>query len=402
MPGESLRIAEAELTEDRFSRFRLLGWWDQHKIRRANVAVIGAGALGNEILKNLALLGFERVIVVDGDRIELSNLSRSVLYRAEDIGRTKVETAAAAYRRLYESATVVPIAGNILTDIGVGLFAWADIIIAGLDNREARLWINRCAWKMNRPWVDGAIEGLNGVVRVFLPGQSPCYECTLGETDWRILERRMSCNMLTRDEMEAGKVPTTPTTASVIAGIQVQEALKHLHGLPVLRSKGYIFDGVHHTSYVVDYTDDPECLSHHVHENVIRLPQTSCELTVRELHEIAQTELGTKDVVLEFSRDIIHKLACPSCGMEEEIFAPLGTVDRHRAQCPNEGAIRVVSAVHTYSGTESYGGRQLSDLGLPLWDLYAARAGSQEVAFLVSGDAASILGPLAGDSRPPA
>ncbi len=73
---------------------------------------------------------------------------------------------------------------------------WSDLIIAGLDNREARLWINRAAWKTNRPWVDGAIEGINGVARVFVPGSPPCYECTLGETDWALLERRMSCNLL--------------------------------------------------------------------------------------------------------------------------------------------------------------------------------------------------------------
>jgi molybdopterin/thiamine biosynthesis adenylyltransferase len=269
MEGTSLRISGTDVIEDRFSRFRLLNWWDHERIRRTNVAVVGAGALGNEILKNLALLGFERVVVVDSDRVELSNLSRSVLYRVEDIGRTKAEAAAAAFRRIYDRASVAALSANILFEVGVGLFAWADIVIAGLDNREARLWINRCAWKMGRPWVDGAIEGLSGVARVFLPGQAPCYECTLGEMDWRIMDRRMSCNLLTRQEMEAGKVPTTPTTAAVIAGIQVQEALKYIHGLPILQSKGYVFDGVRHTSYVVEYTENPECLSHHVYERVI-------------------------------------------------------------------------------------------------------------------------------------
>ncbi|MCS7032853.1 MAG: ThiF family adenylyltransferase, partial [Phycisphaerae bacterium] len=73
---EPLRL---ELEEDRFARFRLIGWWDQQKLGAAKVVVIGAGALGNEIIKNLALLGVGNVLICDKDRIEHSNLSRSVL-----------------------------------------------------------------------------------------------------------------------------------------------------------------------------------------------------------------------------------------------------------------------------------------------------------------------------------
>ncbi len=263
MPPETIRVDTGH-AEDRYSRLRLIPWWDQDKIRAARVLVIGAGALGNEILKNLALLGFLHVVVVDLDQIELSNLSRAILFRSTDVGRSKADTVAHAYRELLPEATVQPLTANVMQDCGLGLFAWADLILAGLDNREARLWINRAAWKTNRPWIDGAIEGINGVARVFLPGSAPCYECTLGETDWAILDRRMSCNLLLHEATSEGRVPTTPTISSIIGGIQVQEAVKLLHGMPTLASKGYIFEGLHHTSYVVDYTENPECLSHYV------------------------------------------------------------------------------------------------------------------------------------------
>ena len=170
MPPETIRVDTGH-AEDRYSRLRLIPWWDQDKIRAARVLVIGAGALGNEILKNLALLGFLHVVVVDLDQIELSNLSRAVLFRPTDVGRSKADTVAHAYRELLPEATVQPLTANVMQDCGLGLFAWADLILAGLDNREARLWINRAAWKTNRPWIDGAIEGINGVARVFLPGQ---------------------------------------------------------------------------------------------------------------------------------------------------------------------------------------------------------------------------------------
>jgi adenylyltransferase/sulfurtransferase len=395
----AIQIEANDLTEDRFSRLKLLHWWDQERIRAAKVLVVGAGALGNEILKNLALLGFERIVVADLDSVEVSNLSRSVLYRESDIGRSKAETAASAFRELYNAAIVQPLRANVLFDVGLGLFDWADLILAGLDNREARLWINRCAWKVNKPWIDGAIEGLSGVARVFLPGQPPCYECTLGEIDWAILDRRMSCNLLSAEDMEAGKVPTTPTTSSVIAAIQVQEAMKHLHGLPILAGKAFVFDGIHHTSYVVEYSENPDCSSHYTYADIVRLPLRSNQITLRELHERGQNDLQATDVTIEFSRDIIHKLICSTCGNEEEIFAPVGSVTASRARCARDGATRRVAAIHGFSGSEDYGYRHLDALGLPPWDIFTARSSSCELTYLVEGDAASVLGPLRGEPR---
>src|SRR3954471_13616406 len=79
---------------DRYSRLRLIPWWRQEKLASAKVLVVGAGALGNEVLKNLALLGVGTTYVIDLDTVEPSNLSRSVLFRAEDGGRGKAEVAA--------------------------------------------------------------------------------------------------------------------------------------------------------------------------------------------------------------------------------------------------------------------------------------------------------------------
>src|SRR5262245_12451976 len=148
--------------EDRFSRFRLIGWWDQEKLRSARVLVIGAGALGNEILKNLALLGFANIVVVDLDSIEASNLSRSILYRVADIGRPKAEAAADAVRNVFPEASIHPITANVVHGLGLGMFAWADLVLAGLDNREARLRVNRGGWELREPWSVGGIERING------------------------------------------------------------------------------------------------------------------------------------------------------------------------------------------------------------------------------------------------
>ncbi len=391
-PPIPVRIGEEEVHEDRFSRFRLIPWWDQKKLQSARVLVIGAGALGNEILKNLVLLGFERIVIVDLDKIEESNLSRSILYRSSDVGSYKAEAAARSVLALAPNVKVKPLVANVMQDCGLGIFAWSDVIIAGLDNREARLWINRCAWKMNRPWIDGAIEGINGVAKVFVAGAAPCYECTLGETDWKLLEQRMSCNLLLREANTEGKVATTPTISSVIAGIEVQEAVKLLHGMPTLAGSGFVFEGLNHTSYKVEYTANPDCMSHFTYESVTELARKSSEWTLEDLRRQGVEDLGAGDVVVEFSRDIVRELECPACGAKEEIFAPVGSIKYEQGRCPRDGEMRVVKTIHSYDGSEDFGKRSLDKLGLPLFDVFTVRTAENEKAYLMAGDRSAVLG----------
>jgi molybdopterin/thiamine biosynthesis adenylyltransferase len=380
---------------EKYSRLRLIPWWEQEKIARCRLLVIGAGALGNEILKNAALLGFTQVVVVDMDRIEASNLSRAVLFRAEDIGDFKAEAAARAYGTLAPEAAIHPLIANVIHGCGLGLFEWSDVILAGLDNREARLWINRSAWKMNRPWIDGAIEGINGVARVFLPGQAPCYECTLGEVDWQLLQKRMSCNLLVLESAAEGKIPTTPTISSIIAGVEMQEAVKLIHGLPTLASKGFIFEGMNHSSYMVEYTSNEDCMSHYTLPKVVHLPESSGELTLEQLRRRAQVDLDSSEVVIEFSRDVLQKFVCPSCKQEEELYRPIGTVPFEQAACRADGHLRTVISLNSYTGDSQLGKRALSELGLPSFDVFTARSGEREIGYIPYGDAPAVLGSLA-------
>ncbi|MHC4608611.1 MAG: ThiF family adenylyltransferase [Planctomycetota bacterium] len=195
----------SETKQDRFARFRLISWWDQERLASARFLVVGAGALGNEIVKNCALLGVGRVLLADMDRVEASNLSRSVLFREGDDGRPKAEAAAARAREIHPGLKIEPFVGDVVHALGLGAFRWADVVIGGLDNREARLTLNRSCARFGTPWIDGAIEALTGVARVFRPPSGPCYECSMSEEDWKMLEARRSCALLTRGEMEVGK-----------------------------------------------------------------------------------------------------------------------------------------------------------------------------------------------------
>ena len=206
MSAESTKPIRLDREDDRFARFRLIAWWDQELLARSKVLVIGAGALGNELIKNLALLGIGRTLIADMDSIEASNLSRSVLYRQADEGRPKAATAARAAREIYPGMAAEAFAGDITTALGRGVFRWADVVLGGLDNREARLFTNRVCLQLGTPWVDGAIEALQGVVRAFRLGDEACYECTLGETDWKLRLAVPSCQQLATDESLAAAV----------------------------------------------------------------------------------------------------------------------------------------------------------------------------------------------------
>src|SRR5262245_41278284 len=257
---------------DRYSRLRLIHWWDQERLRAAKVMVVGAGAIGNEVLKNLALIGIGHIWIVDCDEIEDSNLTRSILFRRDDRGQSKAMAAAKSVREINPDVQVTPIHGNVITDVGLGVFRDADVIIGCLDNREARLWVNRCCWKVGTPWIDGGIQEINGVAKVFVPPDGPCYECGMTENDHRLINLRYSCPLLRREDLQAGKVPTAPTIASMIGGLQVQEALKLLHGLPVAAGEAMVWNGVANNFYKTTFQRREDCLSHETYSEPIELP----------------------------------------------------------------------------------------------------------------------------------
>jgi adenylyltransferase/sulfurtransferase len=389
--GETIRLAPELAAEGRFHRQQQIAWWDQELLARARVLVIGAGALGNEILKNLALVGVGSVVVADMDQIEHSNLSRSVLFRESDIGGNKAEVAAQRAAEIYPAMQVQPFVGNIVYDLGAGLFHWADITIGGLDNREARVAVNRACLRLGRPWIDGAIERLDGVVRLFQPGTGACYECTMSDTDWQMLEARRSCALLNREEMEAGHTPTTATPSSIVAGFQCQEMLKYLHGQPMAAGVGLVINGQTLDVYTVTYPYKEDCLAHETFTQIVELDCGARDISIGDLIDRARQDLGPS-TTLELSREILYELECPACGQRETAFVSLGRVTEQQAVCPQCRGPRAPILLHRIDGTESFLDRSPYQIGLPPFDIIVARSGLDTIAYLLSGDAATVLG----------
>jgi adenylyltransferase/sulfurtransferase len=258
-------------------------------------------------------------------------------------------------------------------------------VLGGLDSREARLFVNPACWKASTPFVDGAIEGLMGSARVFVPPASACYECTLSRRDHELLAARRTCALLSREDLLEGKVPTTATSASVVAGVQVQEAVKLLHaerlGPSALEGAGFQFVGLTHDSYVVRYPRRDDCLSHDTYA-LADAERVAPATPLRELLAHAQRQLGP-DVVLELEHELVIAAECGACGRRESIMRPAFALAAGAALCPACGEPRRLEYRHAFDADSPLLDRRVADLGLPDADAIVARTTGARRFFLI-------------------
>ncbi len=161
---------------ERYERQARLEVWDQNVVASATVLVVGMGGTGCELSKNLALSGIGRLIIVDPDVIESSNLNRQFFYHERDVGKYKVTVAKRRLLTLNPHVTVETCRGRI-QDVPMKLFEKADVVAGCVDNFLARQYINsRCVF-YNKILVDSATDGYLGQVQVVIPGKTACLAC---------------------------------------------------------------------------------------------------------------------------------------------------------------------------------------------------------------------------------
>ena len=308
----------------------MLSWFEIEKVQKAKVMVVGCGALGNEVLKNLALFGIGNITLVDYDTIEYSNLTRSILFRESDAdkGFYKAEVAAKRIKEINPSIHVNYICGKLSTDVGLGIYKEMDVVIACLDSRLARLQLNRICMRAGVPWIDGGIDNLEGNVKVFIPGEN-CYECELSEKTKDFLFHRMSCAGIAKRNQQGGRIATTPVIASIIGAVQVQEAMKLIHkeGLErgeftSLCKKWFHYEGMHLSTKIYNTSIyDEECSSHEHWDTIVKMPSLGADTSLKDFFEKVEKRFKVKDVTINLRNDkFVDKIVTRS---DNQRFLPM-------------------------------------------------------------------------------
>lgn len=368
--------------EGRYDRHDLIAWWDQKRVASARVIVVGAGALGNEVLKLMALIGIGQITLIDFDRISPSNLSRMVLFRQEDVGKSKAQMAAQRLKEINPAVKVEAVEGDLRFCLGLGDLRRADAVLGCLDSVNARWALNRKCMQAGVGWIDGAISDFHGMVARYSPHEGACYECTFTPRTYERFNRRYSCpfGLLAEDAEE--KVPTTAVTTSVIAAFQVQQMLLDLHHLP----QG-LQPGERLTLYLQPFhmvkdllPANPECLAHFTYPADLPVIPAAPNTPLTEIFEqVGRTLPGSFSLQLPY--DFVTAFSCESCAACQPVNRPKERVRQAEAACPTCGGMRQPEIVQSIEAGSYLVHLTIEQLGIPSHDILVFAQGEHKRYF---------------------
>jgi len=243
---------------ERYARQLLLDNWDQEKLSQSTVVVTGIGALGTIVAVDLVLTGIGKVVVIDFDTIELSNLSRQYLYGDDDVGKAKALVAGQRLREMNPDVQVLAL-NCAIQDVRHSIYEEADLIIDGLDTFEARRWLNSLCIQKNKVLLHGGMFGWWGNVQRVVPFETACLECQPLVPAERLQKACTLPGKRRKVEEPPPKFPALLSVATIIAGIQFQEALKHILGVGSPLDNYLFYDSLHQQFTILKLARNPNC-----------------------------------------------------------------------------------------------------------------------------------------------
>jgi molybdopterin/thiamine biosynthesis adenylyltransferase len=242
---------------ERFDRHTLIPGWSQRNLTDASVVVVGMGALGNEVSRILAMSGVGELLICDPDTVEVSNLSRTLLFRESDIGRLKVDVAAEALEQLGPGIRIQSRSLPLVHSIGLAELRDASLVLGCLDSRSARLQLAGRCQLVQAPYIDGGTHPWGGEVRPYLEPGGPCYSCSLSAEERAIVDVPWSC----LDTVDIAPVGAGAPSSALVGTWMAMVAVRFLMGLP--HPGGLLsVDGSRGTTTIVRQQRDPECPLH--------------------------------------------------------------------------------------------------------------------------------------------
>jgi len=203
----------------------------QRRIRSATVLLAGAGAIGNEVAKNLAMLGLRRLFIVDRDIVELSNVSRMIFFEGSDLGKNKAEVLAKNVHKRYPFVETSAYRGD-LESMPLKLIFDSDVIVSGLDNLVSRIYLSQISRRYTIPLIDGGIMGTTARVQSYVTSDAACPICIFPSSQYsNIVGLRNPCDAPLQQET----VPSFSTSISLVSSIIAHEAVKIILGLEEFR-----------------------------------------------------------------------------------------------------------------------------------------------------------------------
>lgn len=285
-------------------------------IRNTRILVVGVGAGGNELLKNLALMGFGNFTLVDFDPIENTNLSRTTLFTKKDIGKSKALVAAERLTEicLHESPNIVGLNAKI-QDIGRQIFLNHDLVVCCVDTKNARVYINDWCVRLKKPFFEMGFEKF--VVQIsFFPNQSlsdPCLRDFIGNTD--MSGRRQSCSKLKMRDTQLRHIPTIQVAAALAGVFIATEIILFLKGESRLKNKMMQYAAQYHRVLEIDIEKSESCFAHSNHD----LPIYSCNLNYTNTFKELLVELKNEhnlECYVSWPEEYIYAVECEKCKKE--------------------------------------------------------------------------------------
>jgi len=228
-PISKLKPGTTPIIVDYLWARQLLVWGasGQEKLRKATVLLAGAGAIGNEAAKNLAMLGIRKILIVDRDRVEMSNISRMMFFRSKDLGKNKAEALAENMHAKYPHVETAAYRGD-LENLPLKFYLDSQVILCGLDNVLSRIFLTQVSRRYSIPLIDAGIIGVTGRVQSYIPPSDACPICLFPPNQYsNIVGLRNPCEPPPGQEA----VPSFATSISLVSSILAQETIKILLGL---------------------------------------------------------------------------------------------------------------------------------------------------------------------------
>lgn len=353
----------------------------KRRVSSLSAAVVGAGALGNEVIKSLGLIGFGRIVVIDPDTIEASNLTRSVFFSYyKRIGVNKAEAIAEVCSQLFPDTRFDALPLEV-ADVGFQDLSGLDVIFSCVDSDLARLEVAYISTRLDLPVSDAGLGAENysrGRVSWFGGRASACYSCLLPRQNRReILSLSdapvRSCWASPSDESDA--LPGTPMMAAIVGSMQVDLGLRSL--LAGNRTEGWSVELSLDPSPVTARFVLRKSVSCPFHDKTHKLVGAPADLrsTVRELLDT----FDGADPVLVLDWPVCASAVCADCLHR---WAPLRRLAafRRRGVCPQCGSRRVreEETFRSLTRHSAWASSALGSLGLPERHLYSVRTGDTQ------------------------